>query len=192
MEQSLKTCSKYFKKWKIKINHLKTQCIIFPFNKSPKRIPTRQLCFEENEITLQNEVKYLGVTLDKKLLFNKHIYSSCEKALKYFRALWPFLNRRSRLNIKNKNLIFKCVIRPILSYASPIWYRAAKTHLKRLQVIQNKCLKMIFHKPWRYPTSLLHEETGYELLVDYIKRLNTNYFNRIHHSPYSILRECTE
>lgn len=192
MEYSLSVCSKYFKKWKIKINHLKTQCIIFPFNKSPKRTPTRQLIFEGNEISIQNEVKYLGVILDKKLLFHKHIQSSCEKAMKSFRALWPILNRRSPLNLKNKNLIFKCVLRPILAFASPIWHRAAKSHLKRLQTMQNKSLKMIFNKPWRYPTSILHDETGYELFSDFIKRLNENYFLRIQNSHYSIIRECKD
>lgn len=190
MEQSIKVCSRYFKKWKIKINHLKTQCIIFPFNKSPKRTPSRQLRFEGNDIDIQNEVKYLGVILDKKLLFHKHIHSSCDKALKSFRALWPFLNRRSFLSQKNKNLIFKCVIRPCLSYASPIWYKSAKCHLKRMQIIQNKCLKIIYRKPWRYPTSSLHEETGYELFADFIKRLNEHYFLKVQHSPYSIIREC--
>lgn len=192
MERSLVSCNRYFRKWKIKINQQKTQSIIFPWNKSPKRVPLRQLFFDNNSIHVQDDVKYLGVTLDKKLTFRKHILTSCDKAVKSFRALWPLLNRRSLLNHKNKNLLYKCVIRPILSFASPIWYRAAKSHLKRLQIVQNKCLKMINCKHWRYSTATLHEETGYELFKDFIKRLNENYFNKITDSSYEILRECNE
>lgn len=192
MERSLVACNEYFRKWKIKINRQKTQSIIFPWNKSPKRMPSRQVIFDNSSIHIQNEVKYLGVTLDKKLTFRKHTETSCEKAMNSFRALWPLLNRRSALSHKNKNLLYKCVIRPILSFASPIWYKAAESHLKRLQVVQNKCLKMIHCKNWRYSTAMLHEETRYELFKDFIKRINENYFNKIADTPYEILRECNE
>lgn len=192
MEKSILACNKFFRKWKIKINNNKTQAIIFPYNKSPKRLPTRSIKFESSSINIQNQVKYLGVYLDKKLRFRIHIESACDKAIKSFRALWPILNRRSALNITNKNLIFKSVIRPILSYASPIWYKAANCHLKRFQIIQNKCLKMIHKKHWRYSTSVLHEETGYEMFNDFITRINTNYFSKIEYSCYPTIRECRE
>lgn len=176
MELSLMACNKYFNKWKIKLNYNKTQAIIFPFNKSPKRIPRRQLRFYRNDISIADEINYLGVTLDKKLTFKYHVQSSCQKALKASRALWPFLNRRSKLCLENKNLLYKGVIRPLLSYASPIWYRAAKSHIKKFQIIQNKCLKIIYDKNWHFPTSTLHEETGYELFADFVKRLNNKFF----------------
>ena len=43
MEKGLSACTKYFHKWRIKINPKKSQAIIFPYNKSPKRIPRRQI-----------------------------------------------------------------------------------------------------------------------------------------------------
>lgn len=178
MELSLKSCNKYFRKWKIKINNNKTQAIIFPFNKSPKRLPLRQIQFDASEIRIVNKVTYLGVTLDKKLTFGDHISISCQKAIKAFRSLWPFLNRRSTLSLKNKNLIYKGVIRPILTYASPVWSCAAISHLKKLQIVQNKCLKMIYKKHWRFPTRVLHDESGYDLIINFINRINENYTNR--------------
>lgn len=192
MEKSLESCNKYFTKWKIKINHAKTQAIIFPYNKSPKRNPARPIIFNGNNIEIQKIVKYLGVTFDHKLLFSKHINSACEKAVKSLRALWPILNRRSPLNLKNKNLIYKCVIRPILSYASPVWYKAARCHIKKMQIIQNKCLKMIHNKHWRFPTQSLHDETGYEKYRDFIERQNLNFFTKVRNSFYEIIRECIE
>lgn len=112
--------------------------------------------------------------------------------MKTIRTLWPLLSKRSTLNLKNKNLIFKSVIRPTLTYASPIWYNAAKTHLKKLQIIQNKCLKIINNKNWRYSTLLLHYETGYELIIDFIKKLNHKYHESIQNSSSQMLRECIQ
>lgn len=192
MERSLTICNKYFTKWKIQMNCDKTQAIILPYNKSYKRRPNRQLQFQNNTIEVKDEVKYLGVIIDKKLNFGKHIEYSRKKANNALRSLRALLNRRSVLCHKNKNLIFKCVLRPILTYASPVWYNAAKCHLKKLQIIQNKCLKIINNKHWRYPTSRLHNESNYELFTEFIDRQNLNFFNRAHNSSYEIIRECTD
>lgn len=174
------------------MNYEKTQAIIFPYNKSYKRNPSRQLKFQNNTIGVKDEVNYLGVILDKKLIFRKHIESACNKATNSLRALRALLHRRSFLSHQNKNLLFKCVLRPILSYASPIWYKAAKCHLKKLQIIQNKCLKIINNKYWRYSTRRLHNETGYEMFTDFIARQNLNYFSRTSNSSYAIIRECRD
>ena len=130
--------------------------------------------------------------MDKKLTFKTHINETCKKAIKSSKALWPMLNKLSFLNLKNKNLLYKSVIRPILTYASPIWYTAANCHLKKLQIIQNKCLKIINNKYWRYPTYMLHQETGYEKIIEFITRLNNNYFTKIESSPYPLIRECRQ
>ena len=105
------------------------------------------------------------MVLDNKLNFGKHIDEVCNKAAKTIRALWPLIHKRSTLNFNNKNLIFKNIIRPTLTYGCPLWYKAARTHLKKLQVIQNKCLKIINNKHWRFSTSLLHNETGYDKII---------------------------
>lgn len=192
MEKGLATCDKYFYKWKIKINPTKTQAIIFPYNKSPKRTPTRQLNFGNETIAINDYVKYLGIILDKKLTFKKLIEETCTKCLKTVRALWSLINKRSSLNLKNKNLIYKSIIRPTLTYGCPVWYKAAKTHLMKLQIVQNKCLKIIYNKPWRYSTDILHEDTGYERIHDFIKRFTDNHFAKIENSSYPLIKECGE
>lgn len=73
LQKGLKSSIKYYTKWKIKVNVEKTQAILFPFNKSPKRSPTKRLTNGTNIIPFSNSAKYLGVTLDKKLLFKEHI-----------------------------------------------------------------------------------------------------------------------
>ena len=73
LQESLKQTAKYFTKWKIKINDSKIQGIIFPFNKSPKRIPTRRLLMQNNEVVILDKIKYLGITLDKYLTYKAHM-----------------------------------------------------------------------------------------------------------------------
>lgn len=60
----------------------------------------------------------LVLTLDKTLTFNKHIDLSVEKAVKLFAALFPLLNRKSKLSVANKRIVHKA---SALVYACPVW-----------------------------------------------------------------------
>ena len=46
------------------------------------------------------------------------------------------LNWKPSLNVKNKILLYRMCIRPIMTYGCHIWVtKCAKTHLKKLQII---------------------------------------------------------
>lgn len=189
MENGLLHAEKYFSKWKIKTNEAKTQAIIFPFNKSPKRTPTLALSLGATEIPLRETVKYLGIELDKKLTFKHHILQTCEKAVRCGRALFPLLNRRSTLNRKNKILLYRMCIRPIMTYGCQVWSkRCAKTYLKKLQVIQNKNLKIIFNLPRRYSTNRLHRVYQQEMFAVVINNITQRFETRNRISNFALIR----
>ena len=188
MRLALLSAKKYFHKWKIKINETKTQAIIFPFNKSPKRIPTVPLMFNGHRIELSHTIKYLGLSLDKKLTFKQHLLNAAEKALKCSRSLCCILNRKSHLNTKNKLILYKTCIRPILTYGSPIWISCAKTHKSKIQRVQNKILKMIHNLDRMYPTSALHQNFKHQTIEEFIQKTTDTFIRRCQQSTYEHLR----
>lgn len=193
LKNSLTSASRYFSKWKIRINQEKTQAILFPFNKSPKRRPTMPLIFDGTIINMQDDIKYLGLILDKKLTFKRHIEYVCEKAIKCGRGLYPLLNRRSFLNKRNKLLLYNMCILPILSYAGPVWYgKAAKTYTKKLQIIQNKNLKIIHKLRWRYPTTRLHSEFQHKTVDAHLADQSSSFLERCRISNHDIIRNLVE
>lgn len=192
VQAELNRIEKYLTSWKIKINAEKTQFIIFPFNRSRRRLPSVALTFQGHTIERSSDVKYLGVTLDQKLLFKKHIEIARTRALRAMRALYPMLARSSRLNVKNKNIIYKTMIRPIMTYAAPIWVSAAKTHIKKLQVVQNKALKQIHNLHWRFHTTDLHQITNYLLVEELIIKMARDFRQRCGESEYANLRGLFE
>lgn len=179
-------------KWKIQINAAKTQFIYFPFNRSRRRHPTVQLSFHGNTIEPTTTVKYLGVTLDQKLNFDSHIENTRTKAMRAMCAMYPMLAKSSKLSHKNKNLIYKTMIRPILTYASPIWSHATATRLKRLQVVQNKCLKMINKLPWRFGTDDLHSLTGYPKITELFEQNEDKFKDRCELSTFEMINSLFE
>jgi hypothetical protein len=165
LQEHIDSVSDYFKNWKIKINEDKTQAIYF--TRCTKNVPTSKLKINNVEVAWTNEVKYLGVYLDKRLTFASHLTKSINKAEKAFRILYSFLNRKSKLCIQNKLLLYRACIRPILTYGVEVWHDCAATHRRKLQIVQNKCLKIINNRNWRYSTSALHEESGMPLIQDF-------------------------
>ena len=96
MKGAMIHAEKYFNKWKIEINQKKTQAIIFPFNKSPKRIPLTIFNIQGTLIPMVQNDKYLGIFFDKRLTFKHHI-------LQCGRALYSLLNTKSHLNTKKNS-----------------------------------------------------------------------------------------
>lgn len=114
------------------------------------------------------KVKYLGVIFDEKLLYNHHVDFILERSQRMIRTLYPLINPKSKLSIKNKILIYTAIIRAMLTYANPVWGICAKTHRKKIQVSQNKCLKLIHKLPWRFSTETLHSISKIPLINELI------------------------
>lgn len=192
LNTSLEYTNRFFKKWKIKVNTSKTQLILFPYNKSPKRTPSVRLKFNDSIVPMEKNVKYLGMHLDNKLTFKDHIEKSCTKALNCLKSVYPLIGPKSKLSVKNKLLIYKVCIRPKLTYACAVWKNAAKTNLAKLQIVQNKALKMSYGLNRRFPTLLLHEQYHQDLLKDVIEKLNISFSSRCRNSSYELIHELAD
>ena len=59
------------KKWKIKINTDKSVQVTFTLKQSPRECP--QLIMNNVPIPVRTEIKYLGLTLDKRLTWGPHL-----------------------------------------------------------------------------------------------------------------------
>lgn len=165
------TLFRYFLKWKITINSGKTGAIFFTRRKA-KQLPGRDLLkLGGQTIRWESTIKYLGLHLDPKFNFHKHIDFCLNKADNSIKMLYPLLNRRSVLSKKIKNLIYKVCIRPILLYPGILVGQVSKTKIKKLQIKQNKILRLLNSRRYDYKTSKLHEEAKVEFVKEFITKL---------------------
>lgn len=145
VQTTLNNFLEFFNKWKIKINESKTELIFFTkrFKKIKKGEENLELKINNVCIKPSNVVKYLGMLLDDKLTHKQHIEKACSKAYQIKNLWYPLIRAKSKLSIKNKILLYKAMIKPILLYASPIWSNAAKSSITKIQRVQNKILRFI-------------------------------------------------
>lgn len=162
--------------WNIKINQSKTQAKIFSLRQiKPKtvlKIDNISIPWVENS----SPVKYLGVLLDTKLKWNKHLQSTINKTKAKMLQLYPLINKKSSLRVDTGKLIYTSIIRPTLTYACPIWRNTVKSNLYNLQITQNKILRKILKAPWFISNTQIHHELQIPTLTDYITNQAQKFF----------------
>lgn len=171
--------TKYFKKWRINLNPQKSESVLFSRKTALRHRPNVSLVVDNNDVEWHDHLKYLGIILDRRLTFRSHIDHVIAKIHKMIRALYPLINKNSKISWDNKILIFKTIFRPSISYACPVWIGCAKTQIIRLQRLQSKILKMMLNLHWRTSTSFVHSLAGVDLFPVYIQRLNENFCHRL-------------
>jgi hypothetical protein len=150
--------------WNIKINEDKTRAVYF--SKRLRRVEA-YLTLKGRAITFVNDVKYLGVTFDRKITWRNHIDWIITKALRTFVQIYSLLKSET-LSIKTKKTLYKALIRSKMTYACPALESAPGTHLLKLQRLQNKVLRVTGGLPRRTPARYMHAELQIPYIYIYI------------------------
>ena len=92
-------------------------------------------------INITEELKLLGVTIDKDLNFSEHISAICKEV----RRLIGVLMRLRKLNpAKAKLHISKTANFPHLTYCSLVWHFCKASDRKKLECVNERGLKVVF------------------------------------------------
>lgn len=94
--------------------------------------------------------------------------------------------------VRAKLLIYTSFLRPLLRYAALCWNSAAKSHVSRLGVLQNKALRTIIDAPWFLRNSRIHEDLGVKPLVTHLHHLAEAAWRRASTSNHPIVRHLIE
>ncbi|GFU04386.1 RNA-directed DNA polymerase from mobile element jockey [Trichonephila clavipes] len=169
--------------WRIAINVDKSQAIVF--RKWGVIDPPFQLTLFDDYIQWVPVVKYLGLHIDSRLTFKKHIDYLSEKFWGRISLAISLVGRRSPLSLENKVILYKQILRPVITYGSPVWGAAAATHMKKVQVMQNKILRVMTNAPWYVRNDVIHNDLQMEPISNYITKLSRNVFKSIefHENP---------
>lgn len=144
------------------------------------------------ELHYSKSIKYLGIIFDDKMSFSEHMRKTNLKAIGILSAMYPLFASSSKLTIRTKLTLYKQIVRPIMTYGSPVWSSAANCHHKQLQVTQNRALKTIFGLRRRHSTTDLHEKAGVPMLRDYYAQLNANFMGRCAVSTSPLIRALAQ
>ena len=138
IEQDLQKLSQWFKANKLTLNSQKTECVAFSSNGKPLQI---KLDMNGTIIKNRQSVKFLGILIDDKLDWNIHVTSLL---IKLKCSLYLLNCGRNFMSTHCMKLLYYAHFYSHLSYGISIWGSMLKgTQLQKLQLIQNKAVKII-------------------------------------------------
>lgn len=189
----LKRLNKYYEKWKIKINYEKSEGIIFrrPAT-SKKKVPKVNITFNTTKIPIKTKIKYLGVNFTNLYKFSEHIKITLKKAQISISKLNTILSPYKNTHTDIKLLIYKQLVRPILSYAFPIWFNVSRQQIRAISILERKCLRKCIN--FKGPSlndnkyisnSKLYDQTKITPIVEHLMNMSIKQLqNKIdHHNP---------
>lgn len=189
LQNAIKIVTEYYNKWKIKLNAEKVQSIFFSRKRKNCFLPSNQLDVCGARVNWETSVKYLGIHLDQRLTFKEHIFKTIKKLNIAIKMLYAFINRKSKLSNANKIIIYKVVFQSILLYGCQVWGNCAICHLKKLQVSQNKLLKMMLNLSRYHSTTDLHHQANVELISDRILKLTDTFLRNCDNTDNALINQ---
>ena len=133
LQVHLNHLSEWYDKWRVKINQNKSIHTTFTLKQG--------IC---PNITLNNvlipksyTVKYLGLFLDKRLTWKKHLQTKRLTLNNRMHILRPLLIRNKCSTLNNKLIMYKALLKPIWTYGLQLWGAAKKSNTNRIQTFQN-------------------------------------------------------
>lgn len=122
--------------------------------------PQNTIRLADMNIPYKTSIKYLGMHIDKKLLWKEHINHIIKRTENGLNVLRAFCSHKWGADPNICLLFYRSLIKSIMDYGSTFYGSAATTHLKKIDSIKNKCLRMSVGYLKSTPTNVVEMETS--------------------------------
>jgi exonuclease III len=168
LNMDLVVVARWLKANKLMLNLSKTKFQIIT-HKSTNRSAELQVYIDQQQLEKVEVIKYLGVLIDSKLNFNdnfNYVLKKMEKKINFLGRIRKKLTRRSKITV------YKAIISPHVDYCSSILYLATKEQMRRLQLVQNRAMRIVLDCGWRTSRVEMLNSLGWQTVEQRI-RFNT-------------------
>jgi hypothetical protein len=140
----------------------------------------------------QEDVKFLGLHLDRRLTWHKHIVVKRRQIGIALTKMYWLLGRKSKFSTSNKLLIYKTVLKPIWTCGMKIWGTASTSNIEILERFQSKALCMIEDTPWYVPDTVIRRDLQTPTVKEEIRRYSSQYSARLSAHPNGLVVNLME
>lgn len=149
LQNAMDSIADYFQSWKITICAEKTEVLPIVGSCRDTNQRLRKQCRElrlsinNSPIEPVSRAKYLGVVFAKNARFDRHIDHVIAKTNTAMALTRGIINRRT-ISHSVRRLIYKCIVNPIMTYASQMWLNPSfiSSHqVERIRIAERKCLR---------------------------------------------------
>ena len=157
---------------KLSLNVVKTQSLIIGSGPSIRMIENQpdappSFSIGDQDIEMITNTRYLGVQIDIKLNWGKHIDTIKTKAN---RALGLIKYSKKYLPSDILNKMYRGIVEPHLSYCCSVWGCCSESKLDVLQKIQNRAARIVTSSPYDASAAPIIQNLGWPTISDLIRK----------------------
>ena len=180
VNQELQVIDEWMKYNRLSLNCTKTNFFVCTAKRKSKSVDSFKITIGNHVIQSVAKVKYLGVTFDKQLSWIAHIDNIIKKlscATRIFSTIRHYTNKQTLINL------YYSFVYPHLKYGVLAWGSANKTSLKKLQIMQNKIIRMMNfkHLPDRVKMCTLYKSMNILLINDVYELETAKFMHSFYH-----------
>ena len=183
LNEDLSHVSRWLVDNRLFVNKKKCEIIFLGTSSRLKKIEPKlrnsNVLIEGNIIQRTNRCKYLGVIIDENLQWNAHVDYLHKKVVKYIyllKRVRPFIDKRTSL------LFYKSIIQSHLDYCNVVWGNTGKRNCEKLQILQNRSLRIVMNVQSMYSTDALYDSLN-------LDRLNLRRSKQLVQSVFRAIRQ---
>jgi len=187
LQDHLHTLEKWFRKWKLAINVNKSSYCTFTLRKST----CPSVFLYNTPLPATDVVRYLGLSIDRRLTWNPHIKLKRQELKRRFSLLYKLIGRNSTLSTQNKLLLYKTVLRPIWTYGLELWGSAKASNIKKIQSVQSQILRAIVNAPWYISNDTLHNDLNIPYVADLARTKYQSFHSKLSSHPNPLVQSLS-
>ena len=96
-------------------------------------------------MSTKSSLRYLGIYINSHLKWNDHVKFITAKAS---RTLNHLRHSLYTCPLSVKAAVYICIVRPLLEYASPVWYLYSTGDIKQLEAVQRRAARWVCGSRW--------------------------------------------
>ena len=167
LQQSIDAFESWCKSWKLKLQPTKTELIHFSIHPKKYYKHPVEVKVENTIIRPLDSTRYLGVIIDKKLDWRRHLDHIETKVAPRIGLLRYLSKTAYEPNYKTMINIFKAIARTIIIYGYPVLLTANEKVWNRMQIMQNKALRAALGLPIYTSVEYIHKISNIPKIKDY-------------------------
>ena len=135
-----------------------------------------RLSLGSEDINVSKEVKFLGLDLNDKLTWTKHL----DKIVVKMQQRINMLRHLKSKNIKSNIImyLYKTMVRALYMYANAAWAKVTKIDLNKIKRDQNKTIRLAYNLTMWTSVDELHQIGDIEIVCETVQKLSSEYLAR--------------
>lgn len=178
----------WFDKWRIKVNESKSVHITFTLNK--QTCPA--ITLNGVQVPQQKDIKYLGIHLDRRLTWKKHLIAKRDQIKIKLSQLYWLIGKHSKLKLGCKLLVYNSILKPIWSYGCQLWQTTCSSNIDIIQRLQSKILRIVTGAPWYVRNANIHKDLCVNTVKEELNRVKLRYAAKLFSHPNILARRLRQ